>query len=140
MPYGPLGRGFFAGIKHEELADNDIRKLAVPFFQKENLDKNKHLLECVAKLAEQKKCTTNQLALAWVMHKGAGLAVPIPGTTKVANLESNVGAVGVHLTEEEMQALEAAVPMEQVAGTRMAGPMMNSLWHFACSPPLSMPA
>lgn len=77
----------------------------VPFFQSENLAKNQLLLKRVAKIAEEKKCTTSQLALAWVIHKGAGRAVPIPGTTKVANLESNVASLGVKLTEEDMKAL-----------------------------------
>lgn len=105
VPYSPLGRGFFGNIKLEDLSENDFRKNEVPFFQSENLAKNQLLLKRVAKIAEEKKCTTSQLALAWVIHKGAGRAVPIPGTTKVANLESNVASLGVKLTEEDMKAL-----------------------------------
>jgi len=109
----------------------------VPFLQGENLDKNKLLLQRVAKIAEEKKCTTSQLALAWVIQKGAPSTVPIPGTTKVANLDSNIGALGVKLSEEEMKALEEAVPASDVAGTRYAAARMSSTWQHAKSPPLS---
>jgi aryl-alcohol dehydrogenase-like predicted oxidoreductase len=82
------------------------------------LEKNKKLLARVARIAEEKRCTTNQLALAWVIRKGAPMSVPIPGTTKLANLRSNVGALAVHLSPEEMQALEDAIPAAEVAGSR----------------------
>lgn len=109
----------------------------VPFFQRENLAKNQQLLKRVAQIADEKKCTTSQLALAWVLHKGAGRAVPIPGTTKIANLESNVAAVGVKLTEEDMKALEDAVPASEVAGERYAAEMISFGWQNAKTPPLS---
>lgn len=105
--------------------------------QGENLAKNNVLLQRVAKIAEEKKCTTSQLALAWVIQKGAPITVPIPGTTKVANLESNIGALAVKLTDEEMKALEDAVPVEDVAGTRYAPASLRSTWQNASSPPLS---
>jgi aryl-alcohol dehydrogenase-like predicted oxidoreductase len=100
----------------------------VPFFQGENLAKNQILLKRVAKIAEAKKCTTSQLALAWVIHKGAGEAVPIPGTTKTANLESNIG---------DMKALEDAVPASEVAGDRFVGDRLSRAWQNAKTPPLS---
>jgi aryl-alcohol dehydrogenase-like predicted oxidoreductase len=109
----------------------------VPFFQGENLAKNQILLKRVAKIAEAKKCTTSQLALAWVIHKGAGEAVPIPGTTKTANLESNIGALGVKLTEADMKALEDAVPASEVAGDRCLGDMLSRAWQNSTTPPLS---
>ncbi|KAG0620461.1 hypothetical protein M758_4G217700 [Ceratodon purpureus] len=137
VPYSPLGRGFIAGTKIEELANDDFRKVAVPFFQGDNLEKNKLLLERVAKIAEEKKCSTSQLALAWVIQKGAPTTVPIPGTTKIANLEANVGALGVELTEVDMKALEEAVPATDVAGTRYTAASLRSTWQNARSPPLS---
>ena len=72
----------------------------------------------MAKIAEDKKCSTNQLALAWVIQKGAPISVPIPGTTKLTNLTSNVGALAVRLNPDEMQALEDAIPVNEVAGSR----------------------
>jgi len=136
VPYSPLGRGFFAGLKIEDLPEGDFR-LTVPFLQGENLNKNKQLLQGVAKIAQEKKCTTSQLALAWVIQKGAPSTVPIPGTTKVANLDSNIGALGVKLTEEEMKALEEAVPASDVAGTRYSAHSMKATWQNVKSPPLS---
>jgi len=137
VPYSPLGRGFFAGIKKEELTNDDFRKMAVPLFDGNNYEKNKVLLARVAKIAEEKKCTTNQLALAWVIHKGSPFTVPIPGTTKIANLESNVGALNVKLTDEEIKALEAAIPIEEVSGERYIAPMLSLGWKTAKTPPLS---
>ena len=90
----------------------------IPFFKPENLEKNKKLLARVAKIAEEKNCSTNQLALAWVIRKGAPITVPIPGTTKVTNLKSNIGALTVKLSADEIQALEDAIPKEEVAGSR----------------------
>jgi len=137
VPYSPLGRGFIAGTKVEELSDTDFRRVAVPFFQGENLEKNKVLLTRVAKIAEAKKCTTSQLALAWVIKKGAPTTVPIPGTTKIANLEANIGALGVELTDAEMKALEEAVPAADIAGTRSAPATLKFTWQHSNSPPLS---
>ncbi|CAK9233969.1 unnamed protein product [Sphagnum troendelagicum] len=136
VPYSPLGRGFLAGMKPENLAENDFRKL-VPLLQQENFEKNKILLEQVSKIAEKKKCSLSQLALAWVLHKGGNGTVPIPGTTKKANLEANVGAVSVKLSEEEMQELESAIPPEAVSGDRYHASLMAYSWLYSSSPPLS---
>ncbi|CAM6040112.1 unnamed protein product [Sphagnum compactum] len=136
VPYSPLGRGFLAGMKPENLAENDFRK-SVPLLQQENFEKNKILLEQVSKIAEKKKCSLSQLALAWVLHKGGNGTVPIPGTTKKANLEANVGAVSVKLSEEEMQELESAIPPEAVSGERYHPAFMAYSWLYARSPPLS---
>jgi aryl-alcohol dehydrogenase-like predicted oxidoreductase len=105
--------------------------------QQENFEKNKILLEQVSKIAEKKKCSLGQLALAWVLHKGGNGTVPIPGTTKKANLEANVGAVNVKLSEEEMQELESAIPPEAVSGERYHPVFKAYSWLFACTPPLS---
>jgi len=136
VPYSPLGRGFFGGLKVEELQEGDFRK-SVPRLQGENLDRNVMLLERVAKIADEKKCTTSQLALAWVIQKGAPITVPIPGTTKVTNLDSNIGALHVKLSDEEMKALEDAVPEEDVAGGRYNEMYSKTLWSNISSPPLS---
>jgi aryl-alcohol dehydrogenase-like predicted oxidoreductase len=67
----------------------------------ENLKTNEKLLERVKQMAERKRCTMNQLALAWVQHQGADV-VPIPGTTKIANLDSNIASFRVQLSSEEL--------------------------------------
>ncbi len=107
-----------------------------PRMSPENLEKNKVLLERVKALADKKNCSLNQLALAWVIHKGPDV-VPIPGTTKKANLDSNIGVFSVHLSEEEIAEIEAAVPIDEVAGERYHAALISSTFAYSSSPPLS---
>ncbi|KAG7585119.1 NADP-dependent oxidoreductase domain [Arabidopsis thaliana x Arabidopsis arenosa] len=118
VSYSPLGRGFFAsGPKLvDNLDNNDFRK-ALPRFQQENLDHNKILYEKVCEMSEKKGCTPGQLALAWVHHQGDDVC-PIPGTTKIENLNQNIGALSVKLTPEEMSELETITQPESVKGER----------------------
>ncbi|KAI3994489.1 hypothetical protein MKX01_012746 [Papaver californicum] len=136
VPYSPLGRGFFSsGAKLvDSLADNDFRK-SLPRFQPENLEHNKHIFEQVNKMALKKGCTPSQLALAWVHHQGIDVC-PIPGTTKIENLNQNVGALSVKLSESELAELESlASDGDAVKGDRYAG--MNSTWKYSDTPSLS---
>ncbi|CAN6971433.1 unnamed protein product [Brassica rapa subsp. trilocularis] len=123
VAYSPLGRGFFAaGPKLlENLNKNDFRK-ALPRFQQENVDQNKILYENVCAMSEKKGCTPGQLALAWVHHQGDDVC-PIPGTTKIENLNLNIGALSVKLTPEEMTELEDIVRPESVKGERYCSNM-----------------
>jgi len=123
VAYSPLGRGFFSDdmTKDKKYGAGDYRA-SQPRLVGENLEKNYEALERVKQMAKDKDCSVSQLALAWVKHKsgllkGAGL-VAIPGTTKEKNLVSNVEAMDVELSESEMDALEAAVPREQIVGKR----------------------
>jgi diketogulonate reductase-like aldo/keto reductase len=70
------------------------------------------------------------------LHKGNDV-VPIPGTTKKANLESNIGAVAVALSKEEIAEIEAAVPIDEVAGGANLPVNLQLSRHYALSPPLS---
>ncbi len=74
-------------------------------------------MEKIRELADEKGCTPGQLALAWVLAQGTDVA-PIPGTKRVKYLEENVGALDVTLSDDELKALETAVPREAVAGDR----------------------
>ncbi len=112
-------------------------QVVLPKLSAENLDKNEILRARVIAIAEKKKCSLNQLALAWVMHKGSDV-VPIPGTTKKANLESNIGSVAVSLSKEDMIEIEAAVPAHEVAGDRFIGSYMERTWRQLVTPPLSI--
>ena len=125
VPYSPLGRGFLSGrIRSvEDLEENDFRRQN-PRFQGENFDKNLELVERVAEVAAAKGCTAAQIALAWVLAQGEDI-VPIPGTTRVENLEENVGALEVELTEEELRDLDAVFPKGAAAGERY--PDMSSV-------------
>jgi aryl-alcohol dehydrogenase-like predicted oxidoreductase len=132
VPYCPLGRGFFSNADPE--ADN--LNMIPPRLSGANLEKNMMLRAQVQSIAEEKKCSLNQLALAWLLHKG-NYVVPIPGTTKKVNLESNIGAIAVALSKEEIVKIEAAVPTDEVAGERSFDFIMKFSWRVASSPPLS---
>ncbi len=116
VPYSPLGRGFLTGAIKTELADNDFRR-ALPRFQGEALSKNLGLVEALTVIAAEKGITPAQLALAWILHQGEDIA-PIPGTTKIARLQENLGAVDVDLSADDLARIAAAVPETAVEGER----------------------
>jgi aryl-alcohol dehydrogenase-like predicted oxidoreductase len=120
VAYSPLGRGFLSGrIRSvEDLEAGDFRR-DNPRFQGENFQKNLELVERVEELAAAKGCTAAQIALAWVLAQGEDI-VPIPGTTRVKNLEENVAALEVELTHDELRDLEAVFPKGAAAGDRYA--------------------
>src|SRR6476660_3214826 len=103
VPYSPLGRGFLTGrfSKFEDLPEDDFRRRQ-PRFQGENFQKNLDLVRHVERVASKKGCTPAQLVLAWLLHQGDDI-VPIPGTTRIQNLEDDVGALGVTLTKRDLE-------------------------------------
>jgi aryl-alcohol dehydrogenase-like predicted oxidoreductase len=107
VPYSPLGRGFLTGRyrSHEHVGEGDFRRYD-PRFSRDNFDKNLAIVSAVEELAEAKGVSTAQIALAWVHRQGEDI-VPIPGTTTRKHLESNVGALDVELTGEELERLSA---------------------------------
>jgi aryl-alcohol dehydrogenase-like predicted oxidoreductase len=124
VPYSPLGRGFLTGrfTRFEDLPEDDFRRRQ-PRFQGENFQKNLDLVRHVEQVASRKGCTPAQLALAWLLHQGDDI-VPIPGTTRVENLEDNVGALGVTLTKRDLERIDAVFPKGVAAGERyLAGGM-----------------
>lgn len=118
VPFSPLGRGMLTGAlkKLDGLSDDDFRR-SLPRFQAENFDANLALVTLLEDMAAQKGVTAGQLALAWVMAQG-DFIVPIPGTTKTANLEKNVAAADVVLTSEEIARLGDMLSPAKVAGGR----------------------
>ncbi|OVA01658.1 Aldo/keto reductase [Macleaya cordata] len=135
VPYSPLGRGFLSyGPKLvDNLANNDYRKM-LPRFQPDNLEHNKFVFERVNEMAVRKGCTPSQLALAWVHHQGSDVC-PIPGTTKIENLNQNIGALSVKLTADELAELESLASADAVKGDRYDGPSMT--WKESETPYLS---
>ncbi|KAI8012393.1 putative aldo-keto reductase 2 [Camellia lanceoleosa] len=135
VAYSPLGRGFLSsGPKLvENFANEDFRQ-HLPRFQPENMEHNKKMFEQVNEIAEKKGCTPGQLALAWVHHQG-GDVCPIPGTTKIANLDQNIGALSVKLTPEEMAELESIASADAVKGDRYGEGLTT--WKNSDTPPLS---
>ncbi|MDS7595920.1 aldo/keto reductase [Agrobacterium tumefaciens] len=118
VPFSPLGRGVLTGAlkKLEGLSDNDFRR-SLPRFQAENFEANLALVSLLEDMAAEKGVTAGQLALAWVMAQG-DFIVPIPGTTKIANLETNVAAANITLSEDEIQKLGDLLSPSKVAGGR----------------------
>ncbi len=109
VAYSPLGRGFLSGqIKSlDDLPENDFRR-AIPRFQGEMFQKNIELVKALQAMAETKKVTSSQLALAWIMSKGI---VPIPGTKRRKYVEQNIAATAIELTEADIAQLESIVPL-----------------------------
>jgi len=125
VPYSPLGRGILTGaVSASSLEAGDARAAGrFPRFQGEALEANLRLVDAVGQIAAGKGVTPGQVALAWVLAQGPrhGLGVaPIPGTKRVRYLEENVGAASVELTDDDLVALEQAVPREAVVGDRYA--------------------
>jgi aryl-alcohol dehydrogenase-like predicted oxidoreductase len=120
VAYSPLGRGFLSGRFHspDDFEEGDFRKHH-PRFQGENFKKNLELVERVKEIAGEKGVSASQLALAWVMAQGDEI-VPIPGTTRVKNLEENVAAAELALTEEDLRRLDEVAPKGVAAGDRYA--------------------
>jgi aryl-alcohol dehydrogenase-like predicted oxidoreductase len=121
VPYSPLGRGILTGrVSTRSLEEGDSRRAGrFPRFQGEALDANLALVAQVEKIAEAKRCTPGQLALAWVLAQGDDVA-PIPGTKRVTYLEENVAAAAVSLDEGDLADLARAVPRDAVVGDRYA--------------------
>jgi len=118
VPFAPLGRGFLTGdVKRaEDLPAADFRR-GDPRYQGANFDANMRAASAVRELANAKKATPAQIALAWLLHKGDDI-VPIPGTKRRKYLEDNVGAVNVKLTPQDLQQLDAALAPQRISGPR----------------------
>lgn len=127
VAYSPLGRGFLTGqIKKPGDLDPSDRRHVFPRFQGENLQKNVELINHLEKLAAAKKCTTAQLALAWVLARGEDI-LPIPGTKRLKYLEQNIAALDVQLTQDELNQIENILPPDAVAGMRYYEAAMQSI-------------
>jgi aryl-alcohol dehydrogenase-like predicted oxidoreductase len=118
VPYSPLGRGFLTGElkRFEDLADDDYRRQS-PRFQGENFQRNLDLVGRIEEIAREKKATTAQLALAWVLAQGNDI-VPIPGTKRRKYLEQNVAAINIKLTRGDLARIDQVAPLGAAAGMR----------------------
>ncbi len=118
VPYSPLGRGFLTGqFKNPDDLPADDRRRLFPRFQGENFQKNLDLVKKLEQLAQQKKCTAGQLALAWVLAQGSDI-VPIPGTKRLKYLEENMGAMDITLTKQEIEQIESIAGSDAFVGER----------------------
>jgi aryl-alcohol dehydrogenase-like predicted oxidoreductase len=118
VPFSPLGKGFLTGAINENtaFAANDFRNTA-PRFAQEARKANQKIVDVLGELAERKKVTRAQLALAWVLAQKPWM-VPIPGTTKLHRLEENLGAASVRLTKADLDEIEHAFAGLKAQGAR----------------------
>ena len=118
VPFSPLGKGFLTGkIDENTKIDSSDFRSTVPRFNVENRKANQVLVDMLKIFAKQKKATTSQIALAWLLAQKPWF-VPIPGTTKVNRLEENIGAVDVELTPHDLREIENAISMISIEGAR----------------------
>ncbi|MDE3148658.1 MAG: aldo/keto reductase [Acidobacteriota bacterium] len=118
VPYSPLGKGFLTGKIDEntKLESNDFRS-TLPRFQPEAMKANQALVDLLQAIAGKKNATPAQIALAWLLAQKPWIA-PIPGTTKLARLEENLGATAVELTPEDLTDIGTAAEKITVQGGR----------------------
>jgi len=118
VPFSPLGKGFLTGKITEETKfdQTDFRNI-VPRFTPENRKANQAVVDLVGKVAEQKKATPAQIALAWILAQKPWI-VPIPGTTKLHRLEENIGGANVQLTPDDLRQIDNASSKIPVQGAR----------------------
>jgi aryl-alcohol dehydrogenase-like predicted oxidoreductase len=118
VPFSPLGKGFLTGAINETttFASTDFRN-TVPRFNPEARKANQQVVDALGTIADQKKATRAQIALAWLLAQKPWI-VPIPGTTKLSRLEENNGAVNVELTAEDLAQIERAFSGIEVEGAR----------------------
>jgi aryl-alcohol dehydrogenase-like predicted oxidoreductase len=119
VPFSPLGKGFLTGKIDEntKFEAGDLRGTTFPRFTKENIKANQALVDLLKQIAERKKATPAQIALAWVLAQKPWI-VPIPGTTKMQRMEENLGAASIELTLNDLQDIEDAAAKIMVHGDR----------------------
>jgi len=118
VPFSPLGRGFLTGkIDENTTFDSSDFRNKVPRFTPEARKANQSLIDLLRSIAERKRATPAQIALAWLLAQNPWI-VPIPGTTKLHRLEENIGAASVELTAEDLKEIDAAASQITVQGAR----------------------
>jgi aryl-alcohol dehydrogenase-like predicted oxidoreductase len=118
VAFSPVARGFLCGkpIDIDKLDAKDIRR-GMPRFSADNFPRNQQLLPPYLALAQELGCSPSQLAIAWLLHKAPHI-LPIPGTTSIAHLHDDLGALNVKLSPAHMQQLEAMIGQHNVVGNR----------------------
>ena len=118
VPFSPLGRGFLTGkIDENTKFDSSDFRNNLPRFTPEARKANQALVDLLCQIAERKKATPAQIALAWLLAQKPWV-VPIPGTTKLHRLEENIGAAAVELTPDDLREIESAASKITVQGAR----------------------
>ncbi len=118
VPFSPLGKGFLTGKINEntKFDSTDFRNI-VPRFTPEARKANQALVDLLTNIAQRKKATPAQIALAWLLAQRPWI-VPIPGTTKLHRLEENLGALSIELTPDDLREIDSASSKIKVEGDR----------------------
>ena len=118
VPFSPLGRGFLTGTIDEKTTfDRSDFRNNVPRFAPEARKANRGLVDLLGRIAAEKKATTAQIALAWLLAQKPWI-VPIPGTTKPGRLEENIGAAGLPLTADDLHRINGVLSQVTIQGAR----------------------
>jgi aryl-alcohol dehydrogenase-like predicted oxidoreductase len=128
VAYSPLGRGMltgrYASTSERPTSESDFRAWMQPRFHPENMDANLKLVGAIKEIAARRGCAAAQVALAWLLARGEHV-VAIPGTTRLANLETNLGAADCRLTDEDRSVLDKLA--DKVQGDRYAPDAMAAV-------------
>src|SRR5438874_13104998 len=118
VPFSPLGKGFLTGTidEHTTFVSSDFRNI-VPRFTPEARKSNLALVDVLHTIAQRKKATPAQIALAWLLARKPWI-VPIPGTTKLARLDENIAAAAIKLSAEDLRAIESGASQITIQGAR----------------------
>ncbi len=127
VAYSPLGRGFLTGAmtKDTKIGENDFRK-NLPRFTPEAMAKNQALVDLLQQIADEKRATPAQIALAWLLAQKPWI-VPIPGTTKLPRLEENLAAADIQLTAHDLAEIQRAAARIPVEGERYPAHLMATI-------------
>jgi aryl-alcohol dehydrogenase-like predicted oxidoreductase len=118
VPYSPLGKGYLTGkIDENAKFDSSDFRSTLPRFTPDALKANQALIDLLGRIAQRKKATPAQIALAWLLAQKPWIA-PIPGTTQLHRLDENIGALSVDLTSSDLRDIEAAASQITVQGAR----------------------
>jgi aryl-alcohol dehydrogenase-like predicted oxidoreductase len=118
VPFAPLGKGFLTGTIDETTTfDQSDFRLTQPRFSEDARRVNKALVDVIARIAAQKKPTSAQIALAWLLTQKSWI-VPIPGTTKLHRLEENLVAADIDLTPADLREIDGALAAITIHGER----------------------
>ena len=127
VAYSPLGKGFLTGkIDETTILDSTDFRSTLPRFTPEARKANQALVDLIGAIAERKKATPAQIALAWVLAQKPWI-VPIPGTTKPHRLDENIGALAVELTPEDLREIESAASKITIQGERYPEKLMKTV-------------
>ena len=118
VPFSPLGKGFLTGKIDEPttFAKDDFRQI-VPRFTPEARKTNRAMVDLLAEIAARKGATAAQIALAWLLAQNPWI-VPIPGTTRLARLDENLGAAKIELTPGDLREIDGAASRIAIQGDR----------------------